>query len=589
MIACRADRFAAFARAAALAVGVAAPGIAWAQAPLRLTPPPAREAPAQPPAPARPEAPSGIEVEQVRPLDMGATGLLEPDRGGLPADAWAGTARRIAERLVRDLPAPVASLPARDMAVRLLASTLASPAGEGEANLTALRARKLGDLGDLAGAEALAERVPAREADGQLARARLDAAWLAGRDEEACALARDALARERHPDFQKALMFCQALAGERQRAEMGLALLRDQGVPEDTNFVALLLAQGGDGRGVRLDNPRTLTPLGIAMLRGAKVPPPADLAQSDRPAVLLALLASAGLAPEIRLAAAERAEAFGAFGAEDLAKLYAELPLTPAQLADPAAFARADGGPRGRAALFQAAQAAQAGARLEALRRLWALGRERGGYATLARASLGALAEIAPSPEHAAFAPDAARAFLLAGRIEDAREWLRFARAARVGGDQAAEDRYAGLWALAAIAGLGWSDADEPRAFLAWREATMRIDARGAPARVALAATLLAGLGHLPAGGAFAAFPETAPARAQAALPHPAVWTALHQAAVAGRTAETIALAAQALGTEGPAGAAPQTLLAVLDALRAVGQDGAARALALEAAIAAGL
>ncbi len=265
------------------------------------------------------------------------------------------------------------------------------------------------------------------------------------------------------------------------------------------------------------------------------------------------------------------------------------VPLTPAQLADPAAFARTDGGPRGRAALFQAAQAAQAGARLEALRRLWALGRERGGYATLARASLGALAEIAPSPEHAAFAPDAARAFLLAGRIEDAREWLRFARAARVGGDQAAEDRYAGLWALAAIAGLGWSDADEPRAFLAWREATMRIDARGAPARVALAATLLAGLGHLPAGGAFAAFPETAPARAQAALPHPAVWTALHQAAVAGRTAETIALAAQALGTEGPAGAAPQTLLAVLDALRAVGQDGAARALALEAAIAAGL
>jgi hypothetical protein len=72
-------------------------------------------------------------------------------------------------------------------------------------------------------------------------------------------------------------------------------------------------------------------------------------------------------------------------------------------------------------------------------------------------------------------------------------------------------------------------------------------------------------------------------------MPHPAVWTALHQAAVAGRVAETIALAAQALGGEGPAGAAPQTLLAVFDALRAVGLDESARALALEAAIAAGL
>lgn len=585
MIACRADRL-----AAALALSLA-PGLAFGQgqAPLRLTPPPPREAPAQPSAPARPAAPAGIEVEQARPLDMEAIGLIEPGQGGLGADAWNGTARGVAERLVRDLPAPLASTPMRDMVVRLLASTLASPAGEGRASLTALRARKLGELGDAARAEALAERVPARETDEGLLRATLDAAWLAGRNDEACTRARDALARSRHPEFQKSLMFCQALAGDRQRAEMGLTLLRDQGVPEDPLFVTLLLAQGGDGRGVRLDNARALTPLGFAMLRAAKVAPPADLAQSDSPATLVALAGTEGIAPELRLAAAERAEAFGAFASADLAKLYAELPLTAAQLADPTAFARTDGGARGRAALFQAAKAAQGGARLDALQRLWRHGRERGGYATLARASLDLLAEIGPSAEHAAHAPEAARAYLLAGRIDDAREWLRFANAARIGGGQAEEDRHAGLWVLAALAGLDWPVGDEARAFLAWREATGRADARAAPARVALAATLLAGIGHLPPGGAFAAFPDTAPARAPIAMPHPAVWTALHQAAVAGRTAETIALAAQALGPEGPAGAAPQTLLAVFDALRAVGQDETARLMALEAAIAAGL
>ncbi|MCM0021995.1 MAG: hypothetical protein NBV67_18560 [Tagaea sp.] len=589
MIACRADRL-----AAALALCLA-PGLAWAQggqAPIRLTPP-QREAPRETPAPSaapgRP-APSGIEVEQARPLDMEAIGLMEPGRGGgLPADAWSGTARALAERLVRELPAPLASAPAREMAIRLLASTLASPAGEARASLTALRARKLGELGDTARAEALAARVPAREIDEGLLRARLDAAWLAGRNDEACAAARDALARLRHPDFQKSLMFCQALAGDRQRAEMGLTLLRDQGVPEDANFVSLLLAQGGDGRGVRLDNPRALTPLGFAMLRGAKMAPPADLALSDSPALLVALAAVEGLAPELRLAAAERAEAFGAFAPADLAKLYGELPLTPPQLADPAAFARTDGGPRGRAALFQAAKAAQGGARLDALQRLWRHGRERGGYATLARTSLDLLADIGPAPEHAAHAPDAARALMLAGRIDDAREWLRFASAARIGGGQAEEDRHAALWVVAILAGLEWPVTDDARAFLSWREATTRADARAAPGRVALGATLLAGVGHLPPGGAFAAFPETTLARAPVALPHPAVWTALHQAAVAGRTAETIALSAQALGAEGPAGAAPQTLLAVLDALRAVGQDETARALALEAAIAAGL
>ncbi len=585
MIACRADRL-----AAALAVCLV-PGLAEAQgqAPLRLTPPPAREAPAAPPAATRPAGPAGIEVEQARPLDIEAIGLIEPGQGGLGADAWAGTARAVAERLVRDLPAPIASAPTRDMVVRLLASTLATPPGEARASLTALRARKLGELGDAARAEALAARVPAREVDEGLTRARLDAAWLAGRTDDACAIARDALARGRQPEFQKSLMFCQALAGDRQRAEMGLTLLRDQGVPEDPLFVTLLLAQGGDGRGVRLDNARALTPLGFAMLRGARLAPPADLAQSDSPALLVALIGADGIAPELRLAAAERAEAFGAFPSADLAKLYAELPLTPAQLADPAAFARTDGGPRGRAALFQAAKAAQGAARLDALQRLWRHGRERGGYATLARASLDLLAEVNPSPELAAHAAEAARAFLLAVRIQDAREWLRLANAARIGGGQTEEDRHAGLWVLALLAGLEWPAADQAQAFLAWREASARADARGAPARVALASTLLAGLGHLPPGGAFAAFPEAAPARAPVALPHPAVWTALHQAAVAGRTGETIALAAQALGPEGPAGAAPQTLLAVMDALRAVGQDETARLLALEAAIAAGL
>jgi hypothetical protein len=495
----------------------------------------------------------------------------------------------VAERLVRDLPAPLASTPTREMVVRLLASTLTSPRGEGRTSLVALRARKLGELGDATRAEALAARVPAREIDEGLVRARLDGAWLAGRNDDACALARDALTRGRHPEFQKSLMFCQALAGDRQRAEMGLTLLRDQGVPEDTLFVTLLLAQGGDGRGVRLDNARALTPLGFAMLRGAKVPPPADLTQSDSPALLVALTGAEGIAPELRLAAAERAEAFGALPSADLAKLYGELTLTPQQLADPVAFARTDGGPRGRAALFQAAKAAQGGARLDALQRLWRHGRERGGYATLARASLDLLAEIGPAPEHAAHAPDSARAFLLAGRVQDAREWLRFANAARIGGGQVEEDRHAGLWVLAMLAGLEWPVPDEAQAFLAWREAVARADARAAPARVALATTLLAGLGHLPPGGAFAAFPDAAPARAPVAMPHPALWTALHQAAVAGRTAETIALAAQALGSEGPAGAAPQTLLAVFDALRAVGQDETARLMALEAAIAAGL
>lgn len=587
MIACRADRL-----ALGLVLGLAAVSPAAAQ----LLMPPQRTTPEAPagaplsPAPTPPSAPAGFEVESIRPMDLEAVGLIDGAQGGLPANAWNGTARPIAERLIGDLPAPVASTPARDMAIRLLISTTTTPSGDGKTGLVALRTRKLLDLGAFDAAEKMAQRIPQREIDGDVLAARLDNAWLAGDDKAACGLTRDLLDKSKAPDVRRGLLFCQALEGDKQRAELGLTLLRDQGVPEDATFITLLFAQGGDGRGVKIDNAAKLSPLGFAMMRAAKVVAPAELARSDDPGLLRALAAYEGATPEIRLAAAERAETYGALPSAELAKAYAAVELTPAQTADAAAFARTDGGSRGRAALYQAAKAASGQARMAALQNLWRYGRERGGYATLVRASVDLLAEVPASPELAPYAGDAVRAFLLAGFPDDAREWLRFARVARIGADAgAAQDRYAALWALVTIAGQPWEDTNDGRAFLAWRDATVKLDAQAAPARVALATTLLAGLGQLPPGAAFAAFPEKTPPLAQTNLPNAAVWTALHQAAVQGRTAETIALAAQVLGMEGPAGAAPQTLLALLDALRAVGQEPAARALAVEAAIASGL
>jgi len=72
-------------------------------------------------------------------------------------------------------------------------------------------------------------------------------------------------------------------------------------------------------------------------------------------------------------------------------------------------------------------------------------------------------------------------------------------------------------------------------------------------------------------------------------MPSPVLWTGLHEAAIAGRTAESALLAVHLLGAEGAAGASPYALLAVLDGLRAVGFEETARRLALEAAIASGL
>ena len=595
MTACRARTFA----IAGALLALAPAAIAQTNAPL-LRPPPVRlEAPpAAAPAPAR-QAPAGIEVETARPLDPAALGLIDTAQNGFAGDAWAQSSRPLVERLIRDLPGPLSSQPLRELGWRALASASAAPlAADGakaENSFAALRAQRLRALGDLASAAEFARRIPERTADPALVRILIDEAWLAKADERACALVREALAREagargRDLSLQKALMFCQALAGDGDRAQLGLAMLRDQGAPEDPAFVTLLLAVGGDGRGVRVDTQRNADALSFAMLRAAKVAPPADAAQSNDPAILAAFAHGDLGTPEFRLAAAERAEAFGALKAAALGELYRALELTPAQMADPAAFARSDGGPRGRAALFKAAAAAPIGpARLAALQALWNHGRERGGYATLARASAGLLGEIQASPEYISGAADAARALLMAGARDQAAPWIRLVRAAQIGGAESAANAAARMWFLATLAGIENAEARSPARLAAWRQAIESFDARTAAPRAALGVALLSGLGHLPGGGAYLAMPSGAMERQPVVLPHPALATALHEAGIGGRAAECALLVLHMLGTDGAAGAPPAVLLAVLDGLRAVGLEETARLLALEAAIASGL
>ena len=97
-------------------LAVLAAGPAFGQGTPLLLVPPGREAPRPAVAPAAPDTaspaprgPAGIEIENARPLDTEGVGLIDAGSGGLAADAWTASNRPFAERLVRDLPAPIAS------------------------------------------------------------------------------------------------------------------------------------------------------------------------------------------------------------------------------------------------------------------------------------------------------------------------------------------------------------------------------------------------------------------------------------------------------------------------------------------------
>jgi hypothetical protein len=223
----------------ALIVALAGTGEARAQGePVRLEPLPA-PGPAESAVPARPATPADgddIQVDSLGALDEDSIGVLTADKGGLGAGMWAGTPRALAERLVVALPVGVRSPAMRDLMRRLLLSEAVTPAGPpGADSLVALRARALAGMGHLEGLEALLGAMPSRDQDMALARIEADLRFLTHDNARACAVTAQRMVEDDNLYWQRAFVFCQALAGEGDKAAMGVALLREMG-DEDQAF-----------------------------------------------------------------------------------------------------------------------------------------------------------------------------------------------------------------------------------------------------------------------------------------------------------------------------------------------------------------
>jgi hypothetical protein len=136
------------------------------------------------------------------------------------------------------------------------------------------------------------------------------------------------------------------------------------------------------------------------------------------------------------------------------------------------------------------------------------------------------------------------------------------------------------------LAGQLEEGAWSPQDLVSWWDAIK--DHEGAREQATLLFSLLDALGATVPAELWADLLE-GPQRATVALPRPAVWFRLESAAAEGRTGETVLLALLALGEGGPAQSDPLTLHHVLANLDAINLTAEARALAIEAALAASL
>lgn len=530
-----------------------------------------------------------IQVRSLSAIDVSSAGLLDDADGGFGVDMWRGIDRSVVENLLPRLPVATSSPAMQELARRLLLTRARVPDGTATApSLLGLRVERLAAAGDTASVNALMDLAPTELSDRNVSRAKVDGLLLSGDTAGACADFQTLVAEDPEETYWlKGLAFCRALVGAHEQAAFAAELLRDIG-EEDPPFFALLGVLAGD-RGLAVDSLLDPTPLHIAMTKTARLPIPVDAIAGASPGILVAIARSSNADLELRLAAAERAEAAGALDAALLAEIYRSVTFTPEELSDAPSALENLTAPRANALLYQVAQIQVVPtARAEALKLAWRLARERGSYGTAVRVNLVSLQALEPSPELSWFAIDAVRALYMAGDISAANNWFAMVQANANPDNQEAALAVLKLWPLPFLRDPRYQQGWDGMAVLGpWVDGIDALD--GAPDRrvqqVELVLTLLAALDFdVPAAVWAPIFQRSLVV--STSIPAAGLWLQLRSASLSGGVGATVLFALLALGERGPGSAEPIVLSEIVSALRQVGLDDAARQVAVEAAMA---
>ncbi len=573
--------------ALALLAGIAAPPLALAQdpvgQPLQLLPPADSDA----------EGHGGFRrseilvIDQLPPQDAAGVGTLDVTEGGFGSSAWRGARRTEVAALLEGLPVAAPSLVMGDLARRLLLTAARPPQGAPlDPSLPALRAQRLLDLGRAEDLRELYRAGPALRQDEPAARAMVESLLLAGRAPEACAELRPLMPLHQGRFWQQALVFCQAVAGNRPAAQLGLGLLQE-GEADDPVFVALaeavieempVLPPSGGWPGDRA--PEAL--LMAAYASAGLAIPGVDLIRD--PGRLAAVAKNDGNEIAVRLTAGEGATAAGAMSPAELAALYAAAPLAELGMAELLDLMLDMDGPMARAHLVRAAARSGPG---RATHRLYEtmLAVSRADGAPLA-IILAMLDPLPPTAEGTAIAADAARAYYAAGDLERAWAWHEVAAQAGSGASQRVG--LTRLWPLAVLSGA--LDGPAPAAarvayarnLSEWIEAEVAISGEAGTYSAAMALAAFSALGE-PVDPDVWQRIGVDDARESASLPSAGIWWRLPAAARDGNVGMVVLMSLVAIGDGGPARISPALLERVLAAMVASGLDDDARRLAREA------
>lgn len=535
--------------------------------------------------PANEEGLSGsFVVEKLDALNPSSVGTIGELDGSLGADMWRGTSPRLATALLSKIGFGTSSPQMADLYRRLLLTgAVLSGTTATSDEILDIRFQKLREFGLAQDMSDLVGRLPKNAVFGEHEKMLVELDLLLNRDSEACQkLERREDANGQDIFWAKVDVYCRLLAEDYDRAELGAALLEEQG-DSDPLYFSLFAKLAGDTSPVSTENV-ILRPLHLAMIRRAKVALDANLIEKLTPETFGMLTLSPKMLEESGADVIFNAASYNFLDLDVLQNAFVRAAKVDVENIN-------DLGLHEKYATLLAGvvAATEDFQKATLLEELLVLATANSHFQTISKLSLPLIENLKPANYGPVLNFTAMKALLLHGQRGKASFWERIIRRAASQGTPgerlAKRSDVARLDAYMLISGAGaiarWNGAS----FNAWKKATEQDPDQGMKTELLLSFLEVFDYPVTSADWQELLFMNIPLTVAQSSH---ALDTNLIAAASAGREGEVVALALQALGSKGPAGSTTTTLVAVTSALKAVGLMQEARNLAVEVMIAKG-
>ena len=558
-----------------------------------------------------------IQINLLDQVDIGSIGLLDVTAGGLPTNLWDGASLHIVMEMLEQLPVASPSGAVHELMRLLLLSRAAAPRPAPKQKeitdptyYTALRIKRLIDIGLLVEAYRLSQLLPDNLEQPALDRLRIQAGLLAGQIKQACQDASRSAELYGDSFFIQTRIYCKTREGDAEPALMGLSILRET-EKIDPLFSGLIEQMLGAEPPI-IENPSEISPLLMRLFLDAGRAYPVEIGKNASFGYRRLYIDNPINDQKSRLEAAEMLVATGVLAADKLRLLYYEAssahvittetenstasPVNNQERQKPDNFDSSIGlmekSASSRAALFKIIRDTAPTRRPEIaakLKNLFDRAQNESSYRALLMASEPFALRLQPDANLAWFADNMARIHLLIGkRNRMAIPWLVYAANPTSGLSFSleVEGKEIPAWILGRIAGVTKAENWSPMRLEQWVAQQKKINSPHSLQRLSLALTLLRAFGD-PVQWDSRPLREILTERANGNNLSPQM-IALRSgsAAVRKQIGLTILFSILALGEEEIGSVDIYVLDQVLRSLNYIGLEAVARRMALEVAIA---